>query len=200
MWLLFVDRLVTHITHRYDFSYSAKEWGIPMKCFAIWFGVIIAGVATYILAEYTIVTLWINLEWRRPVFDWLIHIGLPAQVAAYWSLVWILFPSWITAFIAAIVIGRITRSGKWLTYTLLFFVGFIGYPSVDSISYVLRLAELDFSLAVHTAISLLLWDFVLVAIILLVSWRCNRTKKRTDDDVSATTAVKNSPTTVAAQN
>ena len=149
-----------------------------MKPAAFWIGLFVAGGVLAVVNDVTLGTLWISLQWRKPVADWLLSIGVPETVAAHWGLIWIKLPDWVTLLLLGAVIGRLTRSGKWLRYALVSGLGFIAYSLVYSVWYCLILADAAPFLAMGTFWRLAGWNLASLLLLLLDAWLSSRTARK----------------------
>ncbi len=156
-----------------------------MKRAAFWVLLFLAGGLVGLIIDATVGTLWVGLEWRKPVADWLLSKGVPSIVAAYWGLIWIRLPDWAALLVLGVVIGRFARAGKWLRYALVMGGGFIAYSLIYSIPYCFRLAESDGSLAVGTFWRLMAWHLISILFLLLAAWLFSRTRGKGAPEASA---------------
>ena len=146
-----------------------------MKRTTFWVLLFLAGGLLALVIDVTLGTLWVSLEWRRPVADWLLSKGLPPTVAANWAMVWIKLPDWTVLLLLGAVIGRMARSGKWFRHALVVGGGFIAYSLIYTIPYCLRLADYDGSLAMGTFWRSMAWDLTSLLLLLLAAWLFSRT-------------------------
>jgi len=151
-----------------------------MKRTAFWVLLFLAGGLLAPVIDVTLGNLWISLEWRKPVVDWLLSKGLPQVVAAYWwSMVWIKLPDWAVLLLLGAVIGRVARSGKWFRHALVVGGGFITYSLIYTIPHCLRLArlaEFDGSLAIGIFWRSMAWHLISLLLLLLAAWLFSRTR------------------------
>ncbi len=150
-----------------------------MKRTAFWVLLFLAGGLLALVIEVTLGALWVSLEWRAPVADWLLSKGLPPVVAAYWAVVWIKLPDWAALLLLGAVIGRVARSGKWFRYAVVVGGGYIAYSLIYTIPYCLRLAEHDGSLAIGTFWRSMALQLTSLLLLLLAAWLFSRIRGRT---------------------
>ena len=156
-----------------------------MKRTAFWTGVFIAGGLLALISDLTLGALWIGLEWREPVSDWLVTKGVPLSVVAHWSIIWISLPDWATLLLLGALIGRLAHPGKWLRYGLFSGCGFIAYGLIYSIPYCIRVADHDSSLAMGTFLHTMVLNVVSLLVLLLAAWLFRRKPRKPTAETSA---------------
>lgn len=133
------------------------------KEYAILFAV---GAAAALVADFLLYPLWFYLGWRKPVSDWLLAIGLPAVVAAYWGMVWVNLPGWVMAIGAGLFVGTTRRHSAWVAAALLACAAFLLTPYV----YMLALGySLGAGYGPGIAVRVLLWHSVAIPLVLLAA-------------------------------
>ena len=136
---------------------TIREYAVP---FAV-------GVAAALLAELLLSPFWSSLGWRKPVADWMVAIGIPAIIAAYWGMVWVNLSSWIVAVGAGLVVGSMSRQSSWVGFALATCLGFMLTPHllVLSVGYHIWVAS-----ELSVAVTVFLWNAVAAPLILLPAW------------------------------
>ena len=148
-----------------------------MKRAAFWVFLFLAGMGFILVVDMTLGALWISLEWRKPIADWLLSSGVPSALVGHWGLVWINIPDWLALVLLGAFIGRRVDPSRWLRYALVLGGGLITYSLLQSMSYLLMLAESDRSLAVGTFWRLLVWKLISVLLLILATWLFNRPRR-----------------------
>jgi len=151
-----------------------------MERIAFWVLLFFAGGLLAIVIDGTLGGLWVSLEWREPVADWLLSKGLPPVVAAYWAVVWVKLPDWAALLLLGAVIGRAAQSGKWFPYAVVAGSGFIAYSLIHTIPYCLRLAEHNAPLAIGTFWRIMALHLISLLLLLLAAWLFRRRRCRVD--------------------
>ena len=143
---------------------------------AIWkYGVPFAvGAAAAVVADCLLSVLWFDLGWRKPVADWMIAVGMPTGIAAYWAMVWVDLPNWVAALCIGLVVGAMRRKSSWVGSALATCVGFMLTPHLLMFAAGYHpWVAVEFSVAVKT----FLWGAVSVPLIFLGAWLTFRYKR-----------------------
>lgn len=124
------------------------------------------------------VNFWIDLGWRRPVADWLVHLGYE-RLAGYWGLVWINLPIWFSALITGIILGVIIAGLNWLRTATVFAIGFVLTPEL--IAYTLMPYDLwlvrGFWVSTWIIALGIFGDLIAISLLILGVWMGTRLKR-----------------------
>ena len=147
---------------------------MAMRRAAFWTGVFLAGGVLGLVNDLTLGKLWMSLEWQEPVADWLLSKAVPPRAVAYWGMIWIKMPDWITLILLGAVIGRLTGSPRWYGYALVSGLGFIAYSLMYAVWYGLALAKANAVLAIGTCWRSAAWNLASLVLLLSAAWLFSR--------------------------
>ena len=143
-----------------------------MKRAMFWGAIFIAGGLIAFINNF-ISVLWIGLEWRKPIADWLRSIGLP-QVIGYWSLVWINLPDWLMASILGLIIGLVFARKRPLAVSLVAVAGFIVLPHI---CILLFSVHPWFFFGLDAALRGFAWSLIPIPLAILTAWLASRGRR-----------------------
>ena len=129
-----------------------------------------AGGAAVFLNDVVLFPYWLELNWRKPVQDWLLASG-NETTAGYWSLLWVNLPEYVAALAFGVVIGLVAHH-RWAIAAVFGSVGFILVPHLASL-FVPTGHQWPFKVAVTA----LLWDFVAVLLLFGGAWLGQRIRR-----------------------
>lgn len=89
---------------------------------------ILGGILGYLYASI-LAGLWRDLEWRRPVEQWILDVGLGYTAVNCWNIIWTFSPAWLLGIPLGIVVG-VSNRRTWLLASVLSGLAFLYTPEL----------------------------------------------------------------------
>ena len=135
----------------------------------------VIGVIASLADAWLLSNLWIALDWRRPIAEWLSGLGFTG-LARWFGLVWICIPTFVVAALLGVVVARLFPE-RWLTAVAFCALGFIG---VSFVLMSLWVSGLPSSLHTWTiALKAEAWSLLSLGLLVLGAWLHVRRKTDT---------------------
>jgi len=134
----------------------------------------LCGIATITIGNIAL-TPWINLDWRSPIQQWMIANGASGLVE-YFSLLYLVIPTYITVIIGGGIIGVIAWK-RWWQFSLVYSGTIIVFPYLFIMMFIGSLSSV-LSNKTSIVVTELLLHSTIIPLVLVSAYKTSNSRKR----------------------
>jgi hypothetical protein len=126
------------------------------------------GMVTQLANSWIFSNLWLALDWRRTIAEWLAGLGGPT-IGGWFGVFWIRIPEFFVAAMLGVVIARLFAA-RWISAVCFSALGYVG--TSFALTGWLIFCVLPAAPSWSGALKMEAWSMVSILLIWLAAWLC----------------------------